>query len=119
MMDPTIDVQSSYDRVAEEYARRIFGELEHKPLDRQLLDRFAARVQGPGPVCDVSCGPGQVARHLHERTVEVTGLDLSMAMVEQARRLNPGIEFRQVTMLSLDMRDGAFCDIVAFSSTVH
>ena len=38
------DVQSSYDRVAAEYAQRIFGELEHKPLDRQLLNRFAASV---------------------------------------------------------------------------
>jgi hypothetical protein len=31
-MDKMLDnVQISYDRVAEEYARRIFGELEHKP----------------------------------------------------------------------------------------
>ena len=28
------DVQSGYDRIAEEYARRIYGELQHKPLDR-------------------------------------------------------------------------------------
>ncbi len=31
------DVDRSYDRVAAEYAHRIYGELEHKPLDRQLL----------------------------------------------------------------------------------
>jgi hypothetical protein len=39
------DVQHSYDAVADEYGRRFFEELEHKPLDRRLLDRFVARVQ--------------------------------------------------------------------------
>jgi hypothetical protein len=38
------DTQTSYDVVAEEYSGRIFEELEHKPLDRQLLDRFADGV---------------------------------------------------------------------------
>ena len=37
--------QSSYDRVADEYVARIFDELKGKPLDRQLLDRFADEVR--------------------------------------------------------------------------
>jgi len=40
-------------------------------------------------------------------------------MVEQARRLNPGIEFRQGNMLSLDIEDGAWGGIVAFYSIIH
>ncbi len=63
------DVELSYDQVATEYVHRISGGLEHKPLDRQLLDRFAARVQELGSVCDLGCGPGHVARYLHERGV--------------------------------------------------
>jgi hypothetical protein len=47
------DVQHSYDRVADEYVQRIFDELQHKPLDRQLLEQFAVRVHGLGPVCDL------------------------------------------------------------------
>jgi len=113
------DVDESYNRVAEQYALRFFGELEHKPLDRQLLDRFAAIVQGLGPVCDLGCGPGHVARYLHERGVRVMGLDLSAVMVEQARRLNPGIEFRQGNMLSLDIEEEAWGGIVAFYSIIH
>jgi SAM-dependent methyltransferase len=113
------EVEGSYDRVAGEYALRIFGELEHKPLDRQLLDRFAADVEGLGPVCDLGCGPGHVARYLHDRGVQVTGLDLSPAMVEEARRLNPGIAFRQGNMLALDVEDGAWGGIVAFYSIIH
>src|SRR5438034_5027380 len=68
-MDPRkfSDCQSSYDRIAEEYANRISGELDHKPLDRMLLDEFAARFKGAGRVCDLGCGPGHVARYLHDR----------------------------------------------------
>src|SRR5438876_925677 len=39
------DCQTSYDQVADDYVRRIFDELQHKPLDRQLLERFAASVR--------------------------------------------------------------------------
>src|SRR4051794_18047090 len=112
-------VEGSYDRVAEEYALRISGELEHKPLDRQWLDRFAAEVKGSGPVCDLGCGPGHVARYLHDRGVQVTGLDVSPAMVEQARRLNPSIAFRQGNMLALDVENGTWGGIAAFYSIIH
>jgi hypothetical protein len=37
----TQSIRESYDRLADEYAHRIFNELQHKPLDRELLDRFA------------------------------------------------------------------------------
>ena len=54
MNDPVINsIRESYDRLAEEYARRLFDELQHKPLDRQLLDRFASQTSGRGEVCDI------------------------------------------------------------------
>jgi SAM-dependent methyltransferase len=113
------DFQTSYDLVADEYVRRIFGELQHKPLDRQLLDRFAASVRDFGLVCDMGCGPGHIARYLQDRRVEVCGVDLSPAMVERARRLTPGVEFRQGDMMTLDISDGAWAGIVAFYSIIH
>lgn len=113
------DCQGSYDLVAEEYVRRIFDELRHKPLDRQLLDRLAARVRGVGPVCDMGCGPGHVARYLFEQGAEVCGVDLSPAMVEHARRLTPGIEFRQGDMMALDALDAAWAGIAAMYSIIH
>ena len=111
--------QTSYDRVADEYVRRIFDELQHKLLDRQLLDRLADRVRGVGPVCEIGCGPGHVARYLHERGVEMVGIDLSPRMIEQAHRLNPDIEFLQGDMLALDAADESWAGIVAFYSIVH
>lgn len=113
------DLQDTYDRVADEYVRRIFHELDDKPFDREILGRFAERVRGRGPVHDLGCGPGHVARYLHERGVEVTGVDLSNGMVRRARELNPGIAFRQGDMCALDTESASLAGIVAFYSIVH
>ena len=79
------DTQSSYDRIADEYARQIYGELAGKPLDRAILDRFAERLRGRGAVCDMGCGPGQIGRYLADRGLPVVGVDLSPAMLSVAR----------------------------------
>src|SRR5258708_4761365 len=103
----TKNIQVTYDRVADEYVRRIYGELKHKLLDRQLLSQFAARVHGLGAICDLGCGPGHVTRYLHECEAQVIGIDLSAEMIERARRLSPGIEFQQDAS---GRRCGAFFD---------
>jgi ubiquinone/menaquinone biosynthesis C-methylase UbiE len=67
----------------------------------------------------MGCGPGHVARYLHEQGVAVCGIDLSRAMVEQARRLTPGVEFRQSDMLALEAADESWAAIAAFYSLIH
>jgi SAM-dependent methyltransferase len=113
------DLEASYDNIAREYAENLYGELAGKPFDREILDRFAARLQSAGPVCDLGCGPGQIARYLRDRNVEASGIDLSPGMVAEARRLNPDIPFEQGDMLTLDSKDGAWAGIAAFYSIVH
>jgi ubiquinone/menaquinone biosynthesis C-methylase UbiE len=119
MHQDTSKPEESYDRLAEVYVARISHELEYKPFDRTLLDRFAADVRDSGTACDIGCGPGHVARYLHDRGVQVLGIDLSKGMVEQARRLHPDIEFRQGNMSTLDMDDDSLAGIVAFYSIIH
>jgi SAM-dependent methyltransferase len=113
------DVAPSYDRIARQYADVFFDELARKPADRALLDRFAERVRGRGVVCDIGTGPGQVARYVHERGVPACGLDLSPAMVEIARRLNPSIPFQQGDMLNLPVPDGSWAGITCFYALIH
>jgi ubiquinone/menaquinone biosynthesis C-methylase UbiE len=119
-MDHALEnVQQSYDRIADEYVARIAHELEHKPLDRDLLMRFAEQVRGQGPVCDLGCGPGHVTRYLHEHGASPSGIDLSPRMIELARQLNPGLTFRQGNMAALAMKDTSLAGIVAFYSLIH
>ncbi|HEY1965577.1 MAG TPA: class I SAM-dependent methyltransferase [Acidobacteriaceae bacterium] len=112
-------IEESYDRIADEYARHIYTELQHKPLDRELLTRIAARIKGKGDVCDMGCGPGHVARHLHDAGATVFGLDLSAGMLQQARELNPDIAFRHGNMLALDLPDASLAGITAFYAVVN
>ena len=99
------DVEDSYDRVAGGVCSASSGSWSiSRSTGISSTDSLA--VQGLGPVCDLGCGPGHVARYLNERGVRTIGVDLSAMMVEEARRRNPGIEFRQGNMLLLDIEDG-------------
>lgn len=109
----------SYSRAAHEYARRSFHELKFKPLDREVLNLFAQRVEGTGMVCDLGCGPGQVARYLTDRSIQVVGMDLSAGMLDQARLLSPDIPFRQANMFELPVDDECWSGIAAFYSIIH
>ena len=120
MSDPlTSSIRESYDRLAEEYARRIANELEHKPLDRGLLDRFARATAGRGEICDIGCGPGHVTRYLHHAGAPVFGLDLSPGMAEQARKLNPHIPFRVGNMMALEIAADTLAGVVSFYAIVN
>lgn len=93
----TLDsLRAAYDAVASVYAERFLRELEHKPLDRAILDWFVGLARGAGRVADLGTGTGQIARYVHERGVDVFGVDLSPGMVSLARDLHRerGIEFR-------------------------
>lgn len=112
------DFRSSYDAVAEVYAKTFFDELSCKPFDRELLDAFAA-LAPHAKALDVGCGPGHVGRYLSEHGLDVVGIDLSPAMIEIARRLNPGMRFEVGDMRSMPIGDGAVDSVVAFYSLIH
>ena len=89
------DTQTSYDRVAMEYGERFKDEMDDKPFDRDCLNSLAPEVEDLGPICDLGCGPGQIARYLHRQGVKTLGEDLSTNMIAEAKRLNPEIHFHR------------------------
>jgi SAM-dependent methyltransferase len=113
-------VRYAYDTVARGYAADLLDELDGKPFDRWLLERLAGEA-ATGPVADAGCGPGHVAAHLALAGADVTGFDLSPAMVEEARRLFPELPFAVADLRALpppDHGDG-WSLIVAWYSLVH
>jgi SAM-dependent methyltransferase len=113
------DVVAAYDAVADVYAERFSDELDHKPLDRRLLDELAVATGGRGPVCDLGCGPGHVARYLAARGADVFGVDLSPGMVAIARRLHPELRFAVGDALALELADASLAGVVALYSLIH
>jgi ubiquinone/menaquinone biosynthesis C-methylase UbiE len=113
-MDSTRD---SYDRVASAYADRFLDELADKPLDRALLDLLATSVDGT--IADLGCGPGHVARYLHERGVPTLGIDISPAMVEIASQTHPDVGFHVGDMRALRVPDRAWGGLVSLYAIIH
>ncbi len=112
------EVRESYDTLAAEYALRLCHELEGKPYDLHLLRRFAEAV-APGPVCDLGCGPGHVTSHLVSLGLDARGVDLSPAMIAEARRRHPSLDFQVGDMLDLELPTESFGGVVALYSIIH
>lgn len=119
MNNTILNTQTSYDQVATEYAEKFKDEMDDKPFDRECLDRLAREVGPLGPICDLGCGPGQIARYLHRQGVDTLGVDLSPRMVAEAQRLNPETHFHQGNMLSLPDADNSWGGIAAFYCIIH
>ena len=119
MNKTVLNTQTSYDQVAVEYAEKFKDEMDYKPFDRDRLDRLAREVGSLGPICDLGCGPGQIARYLQRQGVATLGVDLSPRMVAEAQRLNPEIHFHQGDMLSLPDTDNSWGGIAAFYCIIH
>lgn len=113
-------VRASYTAVATAYADHLADELEHLPLEAWLLERVVG-LAGDGPVVEVGCGPGHVTAFLAAAGARATGIDLTPAMVEEARRRFPDGDYRVGDLRSL-MRptdaDG-WGAVLAWYSLVH
>lgn len=111
---------TSYDTVAADYADRFQHEMSYKPFDRKMLELLVERVGEMGTICDMGCGPGQIAAYLHHLGATACGIDLSAQMVTEAKKLYPDIDFQQGDMLDLHkIADSTFAGIAAFYSLIH
>lgn len=117
--DPRAAVRRSYDAVATDYAQRLGGELAHKPFDRARLRDLSTRVGGRGLIGDVGCGPGHVTAFLAAQGGEVVGLDLSPAMIAQARTRYPACRFEVADLHALGAAPGRFAALVQFYALIH
>ena len=83
-----------------------YGSIYHRLLDPQLAEarQVAANLITEGSsVLDIACGTGQLCFELREQKhCHVVGLDLSLRMLEFARKSNP---FQDVTFVHEDATD--------------
>ncbi|HEX2958269.1 MAG TPA: hypothetical protein VHO70_15650 [Chitinispirillaceae bacterium] len=56
-----MSISTYYDSEAPSYAQKYSRELDNKPYDRYILDRFSSFIPNKGTVCEIGCGPGQVS----------------------------------------------------------
>lgn len=82
-----------------------------------LLD--AAGVTSGQQVLDIATGPGWTAAAARDRGADVVGLDISTAMVDEARHRHPDIRFEVGEAESLPFDDGAFDVVVSAFGMPH
>ncbi len=112
-------IESMYDAVAKEWAEEFSGEHEKKPKDQEMLLRFSQEIGDRRPVWDFGCGPGNTAKYLSNLGVEISGLDLSEKILEQARAVHPEINFRKGNILDLEFENDSIAGVAAFYAIVH
>ena len=88
-------------------------EPRQRPLYRTA---FEALSLGSGTrLLDVGCGSGMALREAADRGADVTGLDASEALVDIARRRQPGVEIVVGELEDLPFADGAFDLVTGFN----
>lgn len=113
-------VRTSYDAVAGAYADRLVGELAGLPFERWLLDRVVEHAAGR-PVVEAGCGPGHVTAYLAGRGADATGIDLSPAMVEEARARFPQLRFEvgDLRRLGRPATSAGWAAVLGWYSLIH
>jgi trans-aconitate methyltransferase len=119
--DTNAATRQAYDKVAVDYARLLEDNLAKNIWDRAVLAAFAEHVMaaGGGRVLDLGCGPGRITGHLHELGLDVAGVDLSPAMVAEARRRFPTLSFSTGRLDAPAVAPESLGGLLAWYSLIH
>jgi ubiquinone/menaquinone biosynthesis C-methylase UbiE len=114
------EVRDCYNRTAKEYAQQFLNELDNKPFDRNILNRFSDMLPDGSLIYDFGCGSGQTTKYIHDKgRHNIIGLDFSENAVQLARQNFGEIEFVVDDMLNSQMASSSADGILAFYAVVH
>jgi SAM-dependent methyltransferase len=86
-------------------------------LEKRLLEKLLADFPASRTALEIGCGTGHFSRWLGTKTFNVTGLDISSAMLAEAHRLN-GAKYVRGDALQLPFPDRAF-DLAVLITTLE
>ncbi|WP_427307339.1 class I SAM-dependent methyltransferase [Cupriavidus sp. H39] len=114
-MDHTADSFRAFELAGWEDPEVVSRYQEHlSHVTRQSVESLldAAHVAGGQRVLDVASGSGHVAAGALQRGAEAIGIDFSMAQVQLARKLHPGVRYEQADAQALPFGDASFDAVV-------
>jgi SAM-dependent methyltransferase len=107
--------QEGWQRVADKYDS-VWSPLTPQFIPSLLAD---AAVSAGMSVLDVACGPGYVSAAAKQFGAVPTGVDFSEKMIAIAKRMFPGISFRQGNAQDLPFKDGSFDRVLMNFGLLH
>jgi ubiquinone/menaquinone biosynthesis C-methylase UbiE len=114
--DPKRIVEAGYDRVALDYAR-LEGEAEWPRM--RWLRRLLNELEPGSSVLDLGCGSGDPADVEVARQHQVTGVDISQAQIDLARRNVPKGTFVHGDAGSVEFPAASLDAVVSFYTLEH
>jgi len=114
-------VRTTYDAVAESYAKLLPDASFEAPTDRGMIEAFATYVTDGTrrPVVDAGCGTGRMTRMLASQGVPISGIDVSAGMIDVARRTYPELSFEIAGLSDLPFAGGQLGGVFAWYSIIH
>jgi len=103
----------AYDSTAEEYYEKT---KEFEEVEIKVRADFLSLLPGGGKILDFGCGPGLDAKIFSDKGFHVIGIDLSVKLLEIAKKIAPKAEFKVMDMLDLKFNTGSFNGIWASAS---
>ena len=119
--DHLATVRTTYDAVAESYAKLLPDASFEAPTDQGMIEAFATHVTDGtrGPVVDAGCGTGRMTRMLASQGVPISGIDVSAGMIDVARRTYPELSFEIAGLSDLPFAGGQLGGVFAWYSIIH
>lgn len=90
-----------------------------RDVEEGLEDAILPLVPPGARVLDLCCGPGRLAKWLGDRGFQVTGIDISGPMIDEARRNAPEARFLQADARSFELDERVDMALSTFDSVNH
>ncbi|MHB9859084.1 class I SAM-dependent methyltransferase [Streptomyces sp. YIM S03343] len=123
-MDATTDItRTSYEHSAHTYADATWAYENFPGLQADVL-KFSESLKTEDPILDLGCGAGRDANFFASRGKQVVAVDISQAMLREARQRIPAARESQIDFVCMDIRrlpfrEKTFSGVWASGSLLH
>jgi len=114
-MDKSQFAVAGYDKLGQKYTDLYY----HDTSDLEFFNKFICYLPKGAKVLDIGCGPGTFTQHFVKHGFVVEGIDLSVTMIEIAKKKLPQINFQLMDMRQLSFSENNFDGIFAAYSLIH
>jgi len=106
---------NTYNKIAHTYSQCW---LKNSGMEN-CLNKFINELPQRSNVIDIGCGVGRDVKYLIEQGINTIGIDLSVEMLNEAKKIVPLAKFYEMDMRNIEFSENSFNGIWACASVLH